>query len=82
MFSPQIEPIQSSIDFAKRENLIRLLTEKGQLKWRNHSTVSPYLLAKWELDDMVKDDLVEVKEVKEGFFRKSFLIYKLKNQSK
>jgi hypothetical protein len=72
--------LDNACDFSEKENLLNEIKTKGYLKYRNKSTISPYIMAYWTLEDMVEEGILIKENVTEGnfFFRKNYIIYKLK----
>lgn len=75
-----IAHFNKAADFSKKENLINEIKTKGYLKYRDKPTISPYIMTHWVLEDMVEEGLLVKDNVSEGnfFFRKKYIIYKLK----
>lgn len=75
-----IAQFNESADFSKKEKLINEIKKNGYLKFRNKPTISPYIMAKWALDDMVEGGTLTKENTTEGslFFRKKYIVYKLK----
>ena len=66
--------------FSTRENLLSAIKTNGYLKWRDKSTISPYIMAHWTLEEMVEEGLLTKENTTEGHFpfRQKYIIYKLK----
>lgn len=69
-----------AVEFSDRKILLDEIKKKGKLKYRDKPTISPYIMSKWTLDNMVEEGILKVKKKRKGgfFFGKDYLIYKLK----
>lgn len=72
--------IHEALVFSQRKNLISQIKRKGYLKYRDKPTISPYIMAKWELDEMVEEGVLKVRKEREGgfLFGKNYLVYEIK----
>jgi hypothetical protein len=75
-----VQHLNDVFDFSTRENLLNEIKTKGELKYRDKSTMSPYIMAHWTLEDLVEEGLLTKEHRVEGHFfaRKKYIIYKLK----
>jgi len=74
-----VKHLNVAFDFSTRENLLNEIKTKGELKWRDKSTMSPYIMAHWTLEDLVEEGLLTKEHRVEGYFpfRKKYIIYRL-----
>ena len=72
--------LEEALDFSQKEKLIESIKNKGFLKYRDKPTISPYIMAKWNLDTLVEEGVLKVYKKREGgfLFGKNYLIYELK----
>jgi hypothetical protein len=75
-----VQHLNVVFDFSTRENLLNTIKTNGELKWRDKSTMSPYIMAHWTLEEMVEEGLLTKEHRVEGhfFFRKKYIVYRLK----
>ena len=69
------EHFNEACDFSQKENLINVIKTK-----RDKITMSQYIMAHWTLEEMVEEGILMKENRTEGnlFFRKKYIIYKLK----
>ena len=68
--------LNSALYFSQKENLIKEIKKYGYLKFRDKITISPYIMVKWSLDDMVEDGILIKENITEGnFFLKKNISY-------
>lgn len=72
--------LTEALDFSKKEKLIEEIKQNGYLKYRDKPTMSPYIMAKWKLDELVEEGVLKVSKKRKGgfLFGKNYLIYELK----
>lgn len=61
-----IKHFDNACDFSKQENLLNEIKTKGSIKYRNKPTISPYIMAHWTLEDMVKKGTLTKENITEG----------------
>jgi len=72
--------LTEALHFSQKEKLVEVIKNKGFLKYRDKPTMSPYIMAKWKLDELVEEGVLKVSKKREGgfLFGKNYLIYELK----